>query len=409
MTDYGTPGVYIVEESTGSRPITALGTSTPGFVGVAPDPTRHVHQPIAINNWSQFLKEYVGNRTNLTDLASAVHGFFSNGGSRCYVVNVGEGGSIVGKPREGVAALEQVDEVAIVAAPGATSFADYSAVLNHCSKLKDRVAILDAPNVTDPKEIDRLKTVGTEGPPKDTKDKDEKEGGGKRTPVGGGGGLRPAQQDGGYGAFYFPWIRIRNPLNPKQTVEVPPSGHIAGVWARTDAVRGVHKAPANTAVEGAVGVTYRVTDQEQDTLNPAGVNCIRFFPREGIRVWGARTIAPASSEWRYLSVRRLFAMVEESIALGTRWVVFEPNDEDLWNAIERDVTAFLLRLWRDGAIKGSTPEEAFFVQCDEETNPHEEIVAGKVTIKIGIAPVRPAEFVVFRIGQYEGGTEVEAE
>ena len=170
----------------------------------------------------------------------------------------------------------------------------------------------------------------------------------------------------------------------------------------------MHKAPANTTVRGALGVTQQVSRAEQDVLNPAGVNCIRFFAREGIRVWGARTLAPSASEWRYLNVRRLFNMVEESIAQNTRWVVFEPNDRPLWKAIERDVGAFLTLLWRQGALAGATPAEAFFVKCDAETNPPDVVDAGRVVTLIGIAPVKPAEFVIFQIGQSQAGTQVEA-
>jgi hypothetical protein len=170
----------------------------------------------------------------------------------------------------------------------------------------------------------------------------------------------------------------------------------------------VHKAPANELIRGALDVTYRVTRSEQELLNPAGVNCIRWFANEGIRVWGARTVAAEASEWRYLNVRRLFNMIEESIARGTRWVVFEPNDRPLWQDIKRDVGNFLRVIWRDGALMGRTPQEAFFVQCDEETNPRESIDQGRVVIVIGIAPVKPAEFIIFRIGQHAGGVEIEA-
>ena len=181
-------------------------------------------------------------------------------------------------------------------------------------------------------------------------------------------GHRPRESDGGYGAFYFPGITTADPITG-ELVDVPPSGHIAGIWARNDALRGVHKAPANETVRGALNVTQRLTFEEQGVLNPAGVNCIRYFPREGIRVWGARTLADAASEWRYLNVRRLFNMIEESIAEATRWIVFEPNDRTLWKSIRRDVGAFLTRVWRDGALMGRTAEQAFFVKCDEETNP----------------------------------------
>jgi hypothetical protein len=191
-------------------------------------------------------------------------------------------------------------------------------------------------------------------------------------------------------------------------VNVAPSGHIAGIWARTDATRGVHKAPANEIVRGALNVTYRLTRAEQGMLNQEGINCIRLFGREGIRVWGARTLAD-DPEWRYLNVRRLFNMIKESIARSTRWIVFEPNDPTLWKSIRRDAAAFLTILWRDGALMGQTPEEAFFVKCDAETNPPEIIDAGMVVTLIGIAPVKPAEFIVFRISQFQSGVEIETQ
>jgi phage tail sheath protein FI len=221
-------------------------------------------------------------------------------------------------------------------------------------------------------------------------------------PRGGGdanqGGLRPPQSDGGYAAFYFPWFRIRDPISG-QEISAPPSGHMAGIWARTDSSRGVHKAPANEEVIGALSLEYQVSRTEQQVLNPGRVNCIRFFPAEGIRVWGARTLADPASEWRYINVRRLTNMLKESIADGTRWIVFEPNSDQLWSEIRRDVSAFLTRVWEDGALVGATPNEAFFVKCDAETNPSEVRDAGQVITVIGIAPVKPAEFVVFKLMQ----------
>jgi hypothetical protein len=171
----------------------------------------------------------------------------------------------------------------------------------------------------------------------------------------------------------------------------------------------VHKAPANEAVRGALDLSYHVTRAEQELLNPAGVNCIRWFAAEGPRVWGARTLAPSGSEWRYLNVRRLFNVIKESIANSTRWIVFEPNDETLWKSIRRDVSAFLTLLWRDGALMGRTPEEAFFVKCDAETNPQEVIDAGRVVTMIGVAPVKPAEFIIFQLSQYAAGTDTEVQ
>ena len=406
MPTYLTPGVYIEEISTGPRPIEAVGTSVAGFVGVAPDTAKHVNEPMWFDNWTQFTREFASPGNASTPLAHAVFGFFQNGGGRCCVVNVGADNSIVGdgQGRKGLEVLEESDEIAIVAAPGYMDAESYDALLSHCEKMKDRVAILDAPPLVS--KIDALTKVATAA----AKTKKSRGASEEAKPSGEAkseaDALRPRQSDGGWGAFYFPHITVRDPLSPKDLVDVPPSGHIAGIYARSDATRGVHKAPANEAVRGALNVTYRVTREEQATLNPSGVNCIRLFPGEGIRVYGARTLAESSSEWRYLNVRRLFNMVEESIARSTRWVVFEPNDRPLWKAIRRDVSAFLTMIWRQGALMGRTPEEAFFVQCDEETNPPDVIDAGMVVTVVGIAPVKPAEFVIFRIGQSAGGTQI---
>ncbi|TDT41748.1 hypothetical protein DES49_1850 [Halospina denitrificans] len=399
MPNYLTPGVYVEEVSSGARPIQPVGTSTAGFVGIAPDPSIRPHEPVAINSWSHFMRVFAPDpaKTESTHLAQGVHGFFLNGGSRCYVVNCQDENQLTGN-RKGLGALETIDEIAIVAAPGFTSAAAYDAVLNHCEKMEDRVAILDGPQSVD--SINNLTKVATA---KATKKKDED----GESSSGDGGGLRPRNSDRGYGAVYFPWIVGRDPNNRSSLVPMPPSGHMAGIYARTDAQRGVHKAPANETVRGALNVSYRVTRQEQAELNPQGVNCIRFFPREGIRVWGARTLAPAASEWRYINVRRLFNMIKESIAESTHWVVFQPNDKDLWMGIKRDVSAFLTQIWRQGALFGSTPEEAFFVQCDAELNPPEVRDAGKVITRIGLAPVKPAEFVIFQIGQDTGGAQTE--
>ncbi|HEY0048009.1 MAG TPA: phage tail sheath C-terminal domain-containing protein [Pyrinomonadaceae bacterium] len=403
MPTYQTPGIYIEEISTGTRPIEAVGTSTAGFVGTSPNADARVNEAFAVNSWSQFIKEYVAEDSKSTPLSQAVFGFFQNGGSRCYVVNIGANGSLLGdgKRRQGLGLLEEIDEVAIVAAPGFTDTASYDALLEHCERMQDRFAILDAPATVS--SIDALKKVGAAGKPK----KPEGETGAGGDTGGDTGGARPRTSDRGYGAFYFPWLIVNDPFSPGEPVIVPPSGHLAGIYARTDATRGVHKAPANESVRGALDLAYRITQSEQGELNTLGVNCLRFFPTQGIRVWGARTLADSASEWRYVPVRRLFNMIEESIARGTRWVVFEPNDVTLWKSIARDIRAFLTLQWRQGALMGATAEEAFFVQCDAETNPPEEIDAGRVIAVIGIAPVKPAEFVIFRIGQSAAGTEIE--
>jgi phage tail sheath protein FI len=408
---YQTPGVYIEEISSGSRPIEAVGTSTAAFVGWAPEIGAYVNEARAINNWTEFLTEFTGKDSVSTPLSHAVHGFFLNGGRRCYVVNVGEAKKVGGGPkRSGLEVLEAIEDISIVAIPGFTDSDSYEAALSHCEGLKDRFAILDAPETVE--NLDLLKKVAVaEVPVKPPEGETDKPAGGSRGRAGAGArekGLRPRPSPGGYGAFYFPSIVIRDPLSTSgANVVSPPCGHIAGLYARTDAARGVHKAPANEPLRGALNITYRLTGEEQGTLNQNGVNCIRLFPRDGILVWGARTVADSASEWRYVNVRRLFTMIESSIGRHTRWVVFEPNDPSLWKSIRRDISAFLGLVWRDGALRGDIPEQAFFVKCDEETNPQEVIDAGQVVIMIGIAPVKPAEFVIFKIGQSAGGTETE--
>jgi uncharacterized protein len=395
---YQTPGIYVEEVPSGPRPIQAVGTSTAGFVGTAPNADAHENEVVPLSNWTQFVNAFVPERSASTPLSHAVYGFFLNGGTRCYVVNVGSKSIAGARGKGGLEELARVDEIAIVAAPGAAGTTAYDALLSHCESLKDRVAILAGPEEIE--DITAFTKVGTQAR--------ARAGSRSRTEAdeSNGSALRPRQSDGGFGAFYIPWINVLDPLSGER-VNVDPCGHIAGVWARSDAMRGVHKAPANEAIRGALDLTYRITKAEQAELNPLGVNCIRFFTTEGIRLYGARTLAAGASEWRYLNVRRLTNMIEESIEESTRWIVFEPNDRTLWKSIRRDVGAFLTRVWRDGALMGATPQEAFFVQCDEETNPPEVVDAGIVVTVVGIAPVKPAEFIVFRIMQSPAGAEIE--
>ncbi|MBN1177966.1 MAG: phage tail sheath family protein [Anaerolineae bacterium] len=283
--------------------------------------------------------------------------------------------------RSGVEGLEALEDVTIVCVPDLmasmpgesveldTIKAVQTMMIAHCERLGDRVAILDAPPDMTPQEIKkwRMETAGF---------------------------------DSSYAALYYPWITVMDPVT-NRPIHIPPSGHMAGIWARNDITRGVHKAPANEVVQGAIGLAYQTTKGEQDTLNPNGVNCIRAFPGRGIRVWGARTLS-SNPSWRYINVRRLFNFVEKSIEGGTQWVVFEPNDRKLWARVRRDVTAFLKTVWRAGALFGSTPDEAFYVKIDDELNPPEIRDQGKLIIEIGMAPVKPAEFVIFRISQWAG-------
>ncbi|MET7966561.1 phage tail sheath subtilisin-like domain-containing protein [Micromonospora sp. NPDC005305] len=400
MPTYFSPGIYVEEVPSGARPIGPVGTSTAAFVGLTPNRTAHVNEALAVNSWSEFLRLYAdGEHLESTPLARAVFGFLDNGGTRCWVVNVGEGGQLTGTggKRGGLQLLEAIDEISILAAPGYHDPVSHEALISTAERLRTMVAICDPP--PDVADISRLTRVATppksSGKPADGTPKPDDD------PPG---GDRPRQSD--YATYYFPWIRVRDPLSG-ELVLTPPSGHVAGIWARTDALRGVHKAPANEPVRGAVDLAYRVTRPEHDVLNPKGVNVIRFFSGEGIRLWGARTLAAEASEWRYLNVRRLSIAIELAIAGGTRWMVFEPNDYTLWRSIRRDIGAFLTRVWRDGALLGRTPEEAFFVKCDEETNPADVRDAGMVVAHIGIAVVKPAEFVVFKLSQWAGGTETE--
>ncbi len=285
--------------------------------------------------------------------------------------------------RTGFGGLEAVDVVTMLAVPDLMAVyqngmidlegvqAVQLAMIAHCELMGDRVAILDAPPGLNAQQVREWR-------------------------------VDKAGYDSKYATLYWPWIKVFDPVS-SQGILVPPSGHMAGIWARNDDTRGVHKAPANEVIRGALALELQITKGEHDQLNPAGINCIRAFPGRGIRVWGARTLS-SDPAWRYLSVRRLFNYVEESILEGTQWVVFEPNDLNLWQRVKRTLNAFLVRTWRDGALFGATPGEAFYVKCDAETNPSEVIDAGQLIVEVGIAPVKPAEFVVFRIAQFSGGT-----
>lgn len=270
--------------------------------------------------------------------------------------------------RTGLAAFAEVDDISIVCAPDEKSVAGLTdALVTHCETLKDRFAVLQS------KENDARPSKLT------------------------------APVDSKYAAFYYPWVTI---LDPATNVEklVPPGGHVAGIYARSDAERGVHKAPANEVVRGVTELQFPVSKGAQEVLNPRSVNCIRSFPGRGIRVWGARTTS-SDPLWKYVNVRRLFLYIEESIDEGTQWVVFEPNDETLWARVRQTVSNFLTTVWRDGALMGTTAEEAFFVKCDRSTMTQDDIDNGKLIVVVGVAPVKPAEFVVFRIAQWTGGAE----
>jgi uncharacterized protein len=291
---------------------------------------------------------------------------------------------LISQARTLLGLLEPIDEISLVAVPGATDQAVQQAVFEHCVKMKDRFAILDSHPVSS--------GVGIETQ------------------------LEGVIEDSGFAALYYPWILVHSSvtgqsLQGKKKVEMelwPPSGHIAGIYARTDAQRGVHKAPANTPVFGALGVERKMTDEEQGRLNLKGINVIRVFPgRSQPIVWGARTTATTTNtNWQYVNIRRLFLFLEESIEEGIRWAIFEPNNLQLWSKLKRSITEFLTRVWRDGALFGETAEDAFYVRIDEALNPPSERALGRLYIEIGLRPSYPAEFIVVRIGIWQGGSEI---
>ncbi len=280
--------------------------------------------------------------------------------------------------KTGLLALGDVDEIAILAAPGLTALPIQQALIDQCELLLDRFAVLD--------------------------------------PVGGTGG-GPASMDAiqsqagnydtEYAAIYYPRVVISDPVTGANRT-VAPSGHIAGIYARVDDTRGVHKAPANEKISGIVDLETFVTKGQQEILNPLSINVLRDFRanRLGLRVYGARCLT-SDQDWIYINVRRLFIMIEESIEIGTQWAVFEPNDQRLWQRLIDSVTIFLTGVWRDGALMGTKASDAFFVICDRSTMSDDDILNGRLIMEIGIAPVRPAEFVIIRIGQWLGGSSIQ--
>jgi len=393
------PGVYVEEVPSASKPIEGVGTSIAAFVGLAPGGP--VNRPIRISSWTQFAKIYSdpqqpeeGPFMRGAYLAHAVHGFLASGGRVCWIVRAGRRGKAARREqsdseqavalREGIGNLAAVDEITMISVPDVMALAGrrddtpprdlQSTLLDHCETDGARMAILDPPPDLQPQEIVDWR-------------------------------MNVAGYDSASATLYYPWIEVTDPLSKRRTA-VPPSGHVAGVWARTASTGGIHRAPTDAAVLGASGLAFEVSEDEQQVLAKAGVNSIRSFPGRGIRIWGARTLS-SDPEWRYSTVRRLFMYISESIAKGTQWAVFEPNDEELWTQLRIAISNFLSRTWYEGALFGPSPEQAFYVKCDAETNPPDVVEAGQVVVEIGIAPAKPedaveaeeAEFVVFRISQ----------
>ena len=358
-----------------------------------------LNKPTLITSFPEFQRIFGGylgkSYGDYRYLPHAIEGFFQNEGQKVYVnrletTSIDEreltrsgihqdicallDEAIIGndsekpKRKTGLAAFENIDEIKIIAIPNGTTKKIQRAMIAHCEQIRNRFAVLD------PKKCGTLQEIQEQRSLCDSK----------------------------YAALYYPWIRIRHPVT-RETLPIPPSGHICGIYARNDAQRGVHKAPANETIYGALGPDVQINKAQQDILNPQGIDCLREFSGRGFRVWGARTTSNDST-WKFINVRRLFLYLEESIEKGTRWVTFEPNNEKLWARVQQTITQFLTRVWRDGALMGATPEKAFFVKCDRTTMTQNDIDNGRLIVLIGAAPVKPAEFVIFRIAQWADGS-----
>jgi len=373
-----TPGVYLEELFPAPSP--ELITGVPAFLGVTKvknaekkEKEEDANQPKLLKLWPQFEQFFV-QASSGSYLAHAVRGFFENGGRLCYVVPLQNAEQEALK--QGLAAIESLDTIDLVCAPDIMMRSSEShwveemqkLVLEHCDKMGDRFAILDS--LPNKQEI--------------TKQRD---------------GLQSNN-----GALYFPWIKVLDPATPTlQLIEVPPCGHIAGIYAQSDRTYGFPQTPANYPLEGVLDLSVSLSSDEQNALNPKNnsneppsINCLRVFKGRGIRIWGGRTLSQ-NPDWQYINVRRLFLTVLRWIERNLEDVVFEPNDFKLWVRIERELTTYLESLLRKGALQGRTPQEAFYIKCDSETNPPEMRDIGTVVTEIGLAPTKPNEFIVVRL------------
>ncbi|MDO8449483.1 MAG: phage tail sheath family protein [Rhodoferax sp.] len=402
MSEYLAPGVYVEETSVRPKSIEGVATSTCAFVGPTSKGPVGV-APELLTSFTDYERIYGGVDDLAFDsdtkalhqrnyIAHAARAFFENGGQRLYVVRVvtgftGSAEGAVPDANEYAAALSvlvDLADVSIVAAPGYSAFVDLgngsvyraiqTALLMHVAEpLRYRIAVLDAPPDVTPEQMRELRS----------------------------------ELDSSRAALYYPWVITPNPLagaNSAQPLEIvlPPSGFVCGIYARSDIERGVHKAPANEIVHGALRFELAINAAQQELLNPMGVNCLRAFRGRGLRVWGARTVSN-DPEWKYLNVRRYFNYLGASIDRGTQWAVFEPNGSALWANVCATISDFLYNEWRSGALLGSKPEEAYFVRCDRTTMTQDDIDHGRLVCLIGVAMVKPAEFMIMRIAQMTTG------
>jgi len=392
MPEYLAPGVFVEETSFRSQAIQGIDTTTAAFVG----PTRkgpYGKRPTLLTSLVDFQRIY-GSFADLlvsgppelkrNHLALAVQAYFANGGRRLYVARTGPNQTrSLPTPADYAAALatlQGLTDLSTIAIPGysvrrATDPAAWADIQKQLVAFAEqpgtyRFAVLDAPPACPLSDIRDIRS----------------------------------QLDSSHAALYYPWVTVANPLagtSPRQppTLNLPPSGFLCGIYAETDINRSVSKAPANVVIVGALSLEQAITKGQQDLLNPEGINCLRFFEGRGNLVWGARTVS-SDPEWKYLNMRRYFNYLEGSIDRGTQWAVFEPNGEALWANLRRTIEDFLLNEWKNDALLGTKPDEAFFVRCDRTTMTQSDLDNGRLICLIGVAPLKPAEFVIFRIGQW---------
>jgi phage tail sheath protein FI len=346
MPEYLAPGVYVEEIAFRAQSIEGVSTSTAGFVGVSKDRTL-VRD---ITSFAEFERSAPADST--ASLTGSVKGFFDNGGRRCAVAWVPPA-----DPVETALSRLAEDPVSIICSPDENAFSNAAAAMAaHCEERKDRFCILQAPQ------------------PVVTHEQHE-----------------PSVRSS-YAAYYHPWLT----LDRAGTRLVPPCGHIAGIYARVDAQRGVWKAPSGEQIHGVAGLSQQVATADADLLVSRGIDPLRIDPSRGIVVWGGRTTS-MDPEWKYVNVRRFFIFIEESIEEGLQWVVSEPHGVALWESVRAAIDRFLLGLWRSGALGGQTADEAYFVRCDRTTMTQDDIDNGRLVALVGVAPLRPAEFVIIRI------------
>jgi phage tail sheath protein FI len=349
MVEHLAPGVYVEELPFRSHPIEGVSTSTAGFLGVS----SHAVKPVLITSCVEFERSIGSEIAGF--LPFAVRGFFENGGRRCYVALIATTDPI----EAGLDALAR-ESLSILCVPDEDRFPGAPASLAaHCEQRKDRVCILQSPH---PELPEAGHTV-------------------------------PAQSS--YAAYYHPWLVVRS-LDGQGRVTTPPGGHVAGAWARLDMERGVQHAPTGVRLLDVEGLSQEIDAAESELFGARGVNVLRRLPEQGIVIWGARTTS-RDLDWKYVNVRRLLIFIERSIDRGLQWAVFEPNGPALWATVGRTIQDFLYDLWTSGALAGQKPEGAFFVRCDRTTTPQSDIDAGRLIAIVGVAPVRPAEFVVLRV------------